>query len=56
MASYAVCEKCKEVVEYKPEIKEEGHTTYTEFVCPSCGYVKQTTRSHIHYGNDAIKK
>lgn len=52
MASYSVCEKCKEVVEYIPEIKIEGHTTYTEFKCPKCGHVKQSTRSHIHYGND----
>lgn len=56
MGKRIVCEKCKEVVDYNPEIKHEGHTTYTEFKCPNCGYVKQSTRSHIHYGNDEIKK
>lgn len=52
MAKYVVCEACKNVVKYDPEINYEGGITYTTFKCPSCGAVKTTNRNHIHYGND----
>ena len=52
MASYIICENCKKVIEYIPERKYEGGTSYTTLRCPLCGYVKQTTVNHVHYGND----
>lgn len=52
MASYTMCDKCKEVVKYEPETKYEGGISYTTFICPKCGYVKSTSRNHIHYGLD----
>ena len=52
MARYAMCEKCKKVVEYKPETKYEGGTSYVIFKCPECGHVKSTSTNHVHYGND----
>lgn len=56
MTSFIFCKNCNKLVEYAPITKEEGNTTYTEFKCPNCGFIKKDTRSHIHYGNDAIKK
>lgn len=52
MARYIICEKCKELVEYKPEHKYEGGTSYTVFKCPRCGCTKQTNINHVHYGMD----
>lgn len=52
MARYAICDGCKELVEYKPETKYEGGTSYTIFKCPKCGHVKTTSTSHVHYGMD----
>lgn len=55
MAKYIICESCKGVVEYNPEIKYSGGTSYTYFKCPNCGYEKKTNSNHIHYGNDGKK-
>ena len=55
MAQYVICDKCKELVEYSPETKYEGGTSYTILTCPHCGYIKKSNRSHIHYGNDGKK-
>lgn len=52
MARYVICEGCKKLVEYKPETRIEGGTSYTTFRCPGCGYVKNTSINHIHYGQD----
>lgn len=52
MAQYVMCEKCKKVIEYKPETKIEGGISYTTLVCPECGHVKKTSTNHIHYGQD----
>lgn len=52
MAQYAICEKCKKLIEYKPESKYEGGTSYVSLKCPYCGYVKTTTTNHVHYGLD----
>ena len=52
MAEYTVCEKCGELIEYKPETRYEGGMSYTSLVCPKCGYVKKTSSNHIHYGQD----
>ena len=56
MAKYAMCEKCKKVVEYTPENKYEGGTSYTIFTCPNCGHIKQSSTNHVHYGDDGIHK
>ena len=56
MASYIICENCKKVIEYMPERKYEGGTSYTTLRCPLSGYVKQTTVSHVHYGNDGKRR
>lgn len=55
MSRYLICEGCKELVEYNPEIKYEGGTSYTVFKCPKCGYEKKSSINHIHYGNDGKK-
>lgn len=55
MAKYIVCETCGNVVEYKPEHREEGGIQYTVFKCPACNTVKNSNRSYIHYGNDGKK-
>lgn len=52
MAQYTICESCEKLIEYKPETKYEGGTSYITLKCPFCGYVKQTSTNHIHYGND----
>lgn len=52
MARYIVCDKCKELVEYKPETKYEEGTFYTIFKCPKCDHVKTTTINYVHYGLD----
>lgn len=52
MAKYIICEKCGKLIEYNPEYKYEGGTSYTTLKCPECGHVKQTSTNHIHYGND----
>lgn len=52
MARYVICEKCKRCVEYITLTKNEGGTIYTSFTCPECGYIKNTNKSYIHYGND----
>lgn len=52
MARYIVCDKCKKLVEYKPETKYEGGTFYTIFKCPKCDHVKTTTINYVHYGLD----
>lgn len=56
MGKMAVCDKCKKLYDYVPETKFEGGTTYITVICNKCGYVKKTNVSHIHYGDDAIKK
>lgn len=55
MAQYIVCESCKKVIEYKPEVKYERGISYTTFKCPFCNYIKKTNTNHIHYGKDGIK-
>lgn len=55
MAKFVICEKCKECIEYKPETKYEGGTSYTTLVCPKCGHIKSTSINHIHYGNDGLR-
>jgi DNA-directed RNA polymerase subunit M/transcription elongation factor TFIIS len=55
MAQYIMCEKCKKVVEYKPETRYEGGISTTIFKCPECGHVKESSVNHIHYGNDGKK-
>lgn len=56
MAKYIICENCKKLIEYNPETKIEGGTTYTTLKCPFCGHVKTSSRNHIHYGNDGLGK
>ena len=56
MAEYKICKKCNKFVEYRRTIKHEFGNEMIESVCPECGYVDKTTISHVHYGNDAIKK
>ena len=48
MAKYVICEGCKKLIEYNPEIKHEYGTTYTTLTCPLCGHVKWTTKDHVH--------
>lgn len=55
MAKYIICEKCKKLVEYKPETKYEGGTSYSTLICPECGYKKESSINHVHYGMDGIK-
>lgn len=55
MAKYIVCENCKELIEYKPETRYEGDTSYTTLTCPLCGHKKETNMSHVHYGQDGKK-
>lgn len=52
MAKYIICDNCKKLIEYNPETKYEGGTSYTTIRCPLCGHVKQTSTNHIHYGLD----
>lgn len=52
MAKYTICEKCKKLIEYKPETKYEGGTSYFTLVCPICGHVKKSNVNHVHYGQD----
>lgn len=52
MTKYVICDKCKGLVEYTPEYKYEGGTSYTIFKCPECGHVKWTNINHVHYGQD----
>lgn len=52
MAKYVICEKCKNLIEYKPENKYIGGISYSTLICPECGYVKKTSTNHIHYGED----
>lgn len=49
---YCICDKCKKLIEYKPNITYEGGITYTTIVCPECGYTKTTNTNHVHYGDD----
>lgn len=55
MARYIVCEKCNELIEYKPETKYEGGMSYVTLICPLCGYRKDISTNHVHYGNDGKK-
>lgn len=55
MSRLAVCEKCKKLYEYKPEIRYEGGITYSTVKCEHCGHIKESNKNHIHYGNDEIK-
>lgn len=55
MARYTICDKCREFIEYKPDIKYEGGITYEALKCPKCGHIKYTSTNHIHYGNDGKK-
>ena len=52
MASYIICENCKKVIEYMPERKYEGGTSYITLRCPLCGHEKKISVNHVHYGND----
>ena len=38
MAKYIICEKCGKLIEYNPEYKYEGGTSYTTLKCPECGH------------------
>lgn len=53
MARYAICEKCKKFIEYKPVKEYKAGMTFTKLVCPECGHVKESNTNHVHYGNDA---
>lgn len=55
MAEYIICESCKKLIEYKPEMKYEGGTSYTILKCPKCWHEKRTSVNHIHYGQDGRK-
>lgn len=55
MAKYKICKKCKKLIEFNPEIRHEGGTTYSIAICPLCGNVETNTINHIHYGNDGKK-
>lgn len=55
MSKYVICDSCNKLIEYKPETKYEGGTSYITLKCPLCGYIKHTTINHTHYGNDGIK-
>lgn len=55
MAEFIICERCKNLVEYKSEQKYEGGISYTNFKCPICGYIKKTNVNHVHYGQDGRK-
>lgn len=52
MAKYTICEGCKKLIEYKPDTKYEGGTSYSTLVCPLCGHTKKTSVNHVHYGQD----
>lgn len=52
MAKYIICDKCKNLIEYLPEVKTENGTTHKTLTCPKCGYVKHTSTNYIHYGDD----
>lgn len=52
MTRYIICEKCKELIEYNPIVRNEGGTSYSVLKCPKCGYEKTSNRSYIHYGED----
>ena len=56
MGKLAICDKCKQLYDYKPETKYEGGMAYSTVTCNKCGYTKTITVNHVHYGNDAIKK
>lgn len=52
MAQYIICEGCGKLIEYKPETKYEGGTSYITLQCHLCGHVKKTSINHVHYGLD----
>lgn len=56
MATFKICKNCGKLVEIKKEVYFEFGNEHISYVCPECGYVDKTTISHVHYGNDAIKK
>jgi predicted RNA-binding Zn-ribbon protein involved in translation (DUF1610 family) len=56
MATYKLCKKCGKFVEYRKKIEFEFGNEKVSFECPECGNVENTSISHVHYGNDAIKK
>jgi predicted RNA-binding Zn-ribbon protein involved in translation (DUF1610 family) len=55
MAEYILCNNCKKLIEYKPEIHYEGGITYKKLTCPECGHTEITNQNHIHYGDDGKK-
>lgn len=55
MSRYIICDNCKELIEYRPDIKYEGGTSYSILKCPLCGHTKETNKSHVHYGLDGKK-
>lgn len=52
MAKFAICEKCKALIEYNPVTRYEGGTSFSTLECPKCGHKKTTSTNHIHYGQD----
>lgn len=56
MTSYIICINCNNLVEYTPETKYEGGTSYVYFKCPKCGHEKKISINHIHYGSDSLNK
>lgn len=52
MAVYAVCEQCKKLYEYRPEVSYEGGISYITVKCSECGHIKNTNTNHVHYGED----
>lgn len=54
MAEYIYCKNCNNMVEFKPERKYEGGTSYITFICPKCGHIKEYNVNHRHYGQDGI--
>lgn len=53
MVKYVICDNCNKFIEYKPETKYEGGTSYTTLKCPFCGHIKQSNINYIHYGEDS---
>jgi DNA polymerase III alpha subunit (gram-positive type) len=56
MATYQLCDNCKELVEMiKSTTINHGNCT-VDTTCPKCGNTKKETRGFIHYGKDSLGK
>lgn len=54
--TYKICKNCGECVEEIKEVTWEFGNEVIKTKCPKCGYTETISKSHVHYGNDAIKK